>query len=125
MQEHTGQYVSIVNDDTTSFEKTEPYPQYIVILTDRHCASTTEQFLLEAVQSKKVTLMGEHTAGVLDYSNMRDIPFTCSSLKLFYATTRSRRISAGKGIDNAGIQRNIRLAAGKDWILEARKFLEK
>ena len=83
MQEQTGQYVSIVNDDTTSFEKTEPYPRRIVILTDRHCASTTEQFLLEAMQSKKVTLMGEHTAGVLDYSNMRDISFPCSSLRLY------------------------------------------
>lgn len=125
MQEHIGQYVSIVSDDTIRIEKTELYPKHIVILTDRLCRSTTEQFLLEAVQSKKVTLMGEHTEGVLDYSNMRDIPFPCSSLRLFYATTRSRRINAGKGIDNMGIKPNIRLAAGKDWILEARKFLER
>jgi SOS response regulatory protein OraA/RecX len=56
---------------------------------------------------------------------MRDISFPCSSRILSYATTRSRRIDQGKGIDNKGIEPSIKLNSGTDWIREALKILEK
>ncbi|WP_175404057.1 S41 family peptidase [Mucilaginibacter sp. PPCGB 2223] len=126
MQEHIGRYVSLSDDDTTKFEKIEPYPQKIVILIDNHCASTTEQLLLTALQSKKVTLMGQRTAGVLDHASVRSAPFPCSHFTLYYATTRSRRIDQGKGIDDTGgIKPNIVLPFDQNWITEATKYLEK
>ncbi|HMG69227.1 MAG TPA: S41 family peptidase [Chitinophagaceae bacterium] len=124
MKAHPGQFIPFGNDDIIKPDKVEPFPKKVVVLIDNRCASTTEQFLLEALQSKKVTLMGQHTKGVLDYANMRNVVFPCSSLMLAYATTRSRRINIGQGIDNIGIEPNITLPVGGDWIKEATKYLE-
>jgi C-terminal processing protease CtpA/Prc len=101
-----------------------PNPKKVLILINRGCASTTEQFLLYARQSSKVILAGEPTQGVLDYSNMRDAPFSCMSYVLRYATTRSRRLDVGEGIDNIGIKPQIKLERNGDWIKQARKIIE-
>lgn len=124
MKSNTGGFVNIVPDDTLLPEEVKNYPQKIIILADRHCASSTEQFILAALQSKKVILAGQPTKGVLDYANMRDVNFPCSSRVLSYATTRSRRVDQGKGIDNKGIYPRIKLAEGRDWIKEALRILE-
>jgi len=125
MKASPGQFIPFGNDDTIKPVKTEPFPEKVVVLIDGHCASTTEQFLLEAMQSKKVILMGQHTEGVLDYANMRSVEFPCSTLMLAYATTRSRRIHIGQGIDNIGIRPYIELPLNVDWIKEAMEYLEK
>lgn len=75
MENNKGKLVNIVDDEIDSSYKTLAYPRKVAILINRGCASTTEQFLLAAMQSSKVTLMGESTNGTLDYSNMRDSSF--------------------------------------------------
>lgn len=124
MKSNPGQLVNIYPDDTKILEKVEPFPKKVAVLTDGYCASSTEQFLLSARQSKKVTLMGQNSKGVLDYSNMRSVSFPDCPLILAYATTRSRRIDLGQGIDNKGIKPDRYLPADKDWITEAIKYLE-
>jgi len=124
MKAHPGGWVSITPDLTATRREVRAFPHRIVILIDSGCASTTEQFLLEAMQSRKVTLMGQHTEGVLDYSNVRDVPLSCMPFTLHYATTRSRRIDAGKGIDNIGLQPGVVFGDGVDWVEAARKYLE-
>jgi Peptidase family S41 len=125
MQRRPGQMVAIDHGDTITLPEVRAFPQKIVVLIDEDCGSSTEQFLLEAMQSRKVTLMGQHTAGVLDYANVRDVALPCLPFILHYATTRSRRVDLGKGIDNVGIQPDVLLAADKDWVEEARGYLEK
>jgi C-terminal processing protease CtpA/Prc len=95
----------------------------VVILINEGCASSTEQFLLEASQSKKVTLMGQNTSGTLDYSNLREYDFCEMPYRLWSPTTRSRRIDIGEGIDGTGIKPNIYLTEKQDWIEEALNFL--
>ncbi len=124
MKAHPNQYVNIAPDDTTAYAEVLPYPQKVAILIDKSCASATEQFLLAAKQSSKVTLFGEHTAGVLDYSNMRAKEFPCMPFKLYYATTRSRRIPK-YAIDNIGIQPDIVFPKNTDWIELTIEYLEK
>lgn len=124
MKLYPGQLVNIDPDDTTILEKIEPFPKRIAILTDGHCASSTEQFLLSARQSKKAILMGQNSKGVLDYANVRSVSFPDCPLILGYATTRSRRIDLGQGIDNKGIKPDRYLPVDKDWITEAIKYLE-
>jgi hypothetical protein len=124
MKAYPNQYVNIAPDDTTTYAEVLPYPQKVAILIDKNCASTTEQFLLAAKQSSKVTLFGEHTAGVLDYSNMVAKEFPCMPFKLYYAITRSRRIPK-YAIDNIGIQPDIVLPKNSDWIELTIKYLEK
>ena len=124
MEKHKGQLVNIASDYIDSSYKPTPYPKKVVVLINKGCASTTEQFLLYARQSSKVILAGEPTQGTLDYSNMREAPLSCMPYVLHYATTRSRRLDVGQGIDNVGIQPAITLSNNKDWIEEARKIAE-
>ncbi len=123
MELHKGEFVSIVDDTTITLDEVRTYPRRVVVLVDGNCASSTENFLLAAMQSGKVTVMGQPTAGVLDYANMRSADFPCYSLRLDYATTRSRRIDVGMGVDNKGIAPDILLENDTDWIHEAVSFL--
>lgn len=124
MENNKGRLVNISDDEIDSSYKQQVYPHKVAILINRGCASTTEQFLLHAMQSSKVILMGENTDGTLDYSNMRDASFSCMPYTLHYATTRSRRLDVGQGIDDTGIAPNKVLPPGADWIAEAVKILE-
>ncbi len=124
MEAGKGRLVNIAEDEIDSSFKVLPTPRKVVILINKGCASTTEQFLLFARQSKKVVLLGENTQGVLDYSNMRDSSFSCMPYILHYATTRSRRLDIKEGIDNTGIRPDKYLPAGSDWIAEALKEFE-
>jgi hypothetical protein len=124
LQPHTGQFVQMEAGYTVTLSNIEPYPKRVVVLMDDRCASAAEEFLLMAKQSKKVTLMGQHSAGILDYANVLQAPFPCMPFFFNYATSRSQRIDQGKGIDNIGVQPDIPLTEDKNWIVEATKFLE-
>jgi hypothetical protein len=125
LQPHIGQYVQMAGGDTVTLPTIEPYPKKVVVLMDDRCASAAEEFLLMAKQSKKVTLMGQHSAGILDYSNVLQAPFPCLPFVFQYATSKSERIGQGKGIDNVGVQPAIALTPDKNWIVEATRFLER
>jgi hypothetical protein len=124
MERNVGSLVSVAADQDLTLPQVLPNPKKIVILIDRHCGSTAEEFLLQARQSSKVTFMGEPTAGVLDYANIRGTALNCLPYMIYWATSRSRRIDMGLGIDNLGIQPDIKLNENQDWILSARKYLE-
>lgn len=69
--------------------------------------------------------MGENSAGVLDYANVRDISFSCMPYALHYATSRSRRVDMGMGIDNVGIKPDYILTPAQNWVTAAQQLLEK
>ena len=117
------QNVNIVEDYIDTSYTPLLFPKNVVILINEGCASSTEQFLLEAIQSKKVTLMGQNTSGTLDYSNLRESDFCEMPYILWTPTTRSRRIDIGEGIDGIGIKPTIYLTEKQDWIKEALKFV--
>ena len=117
------QNVNIIEDYIDSSYTMLLFPKNVVILINEGCASSTEQFLLEASQSKKVTLMGQNTSGTLDYSNLRESDFCEMPYRLWSPTTRSRRIDIGEGIDGIGIKPSIYLTEKQDWIEEALNFL--
>ena len=123
MKLQVNQNVNIVEDYVDSSYTPLLFPKNVVILINESCASTTEQFLLEARQSKKVTLMGQNTSGTLDYSNLRESDFCDMPYKIYTPTTRSRRIDIGEGIDGIGIKPTIYLTEEQDWIQEALKIL--
>ena len=123
MKAKVNENVNIVEDYIDSSYTPLLFPKNVVILINEGCASSTEQFLLEARQSKKVTLMGQNTSGTLDYSNLRESNFCEVPYTLWTPTTRSRRINIGEGIDGIGIKPSIYLTEKQDWIQEALKFL--
>ena len=79
------------------------FPKNVGIIINERVASTTEQFLLAAKQSKKVKLFGVTTLGALDISNMNHIISPCGRFALGYGISRSLRIP-GMAIDDIGLQ---------------------
>ncbi len=120
LESKLGQFVSL-NDRVVSVEKKDtiyPFPQNVGIIINRGCGSTTEQFLLEAKQSKKVKLFGVTTYGALDMSNMYFVDSPCKEFQLGYALSRSMRIPDFT-IDGKGIQPDYYLDRSipqYDWI---------
>lgn len=83
------------------------YPRKVGIIINERNASSAEQFLLAARNSKKVTLFGDRpTAGVLDYSNAVSVNFPSGKYKLTIPMTRSTRLPENP-IDNIGIKPDI------------------
>lgn len=124
MEAHKGEFVPLSEDSYNRMDSIKAYPKRVVVLIDKGCGSTAEEFLLDARQSKKVTLMGQSTAGVLDYANMRESSFPGIPYALRCASTRSTRVAAGKGIDNIGIIPDLKLREDQNWIEEAQHLLE-
>ncbi|MGM7701439.1 S41 family peptidase [Pseudalkalibacillus sp. Hm43] len=79
-------------------------PETVMIITDRYCGSSGDQFALIASQSPKVRMIGRPTKGVLDYSNVAKESFPSKGFELWYPTSISDRVQQGKGIDNIGVQ---------------------
>lgn len=124
LKRRNGSFVGNSGTFTYRLFKTTSMPQKVVILTNRGCASSCEQFILYAQQSKKVTLMGESTGGVLDFSNLHESPFPCGNWTIWYPTSRSNRVPAGRGLDNVGIPPHVSInQKDADWIQAARQFL--
>jgi hypothetical protein len=105
LEKKLGQFVnlesSIVYIDT--MKTIYSYPKNVGIVINEGNASTTEQFLLAAKQSKKVKLFGTTTMGLLDVSNIYSVKSPCNQFELYYALSRSMRIPE-MTIDNKGIQ---------------------
>lgn len=79
-------------------------PENIILLIDRFCGSSGDQFALTAAQSPKVSLLGRPTKGTLDYSNLAKQSFESIGFELWYPTSISSRVEKGEGIDNVGVQ---------------------
>jgi C-terminal processing protease CtpA/Prc len=107
-----GTYVAMEDSGAVSYgrvERLEPHrPLRVAILIDGGCGSSCEQFALEARQSFSVKLIGQHTSGSLDYSNLRPHDLPSGRRRLWYATTRSMSIP-GLIVDVAGVTRDIYL----------------
>jgi hypothetical protein len=96
-------------------------PARVAVLVDGRCASSCEQFLLMARQSRKVTIYGQPTAGILDFGNVRSATMPGGTLRLFYATTRSRRLPHAP-VDGIGVLPDVLVPDGQEdpvaWVLD-------
>ncbi|WP_255991333.1 S41 family peptidase [Chitinolyticbacter albus] len=114
LRQHPGEMVSMSEEPsmtTTVTVTSHPSPERTWIIADRKVGSSAEQFLLAARQSARVTLLGEPSAGILDYGNVRPFPLPCGRRTLFMPTSRSSRIDQGAGIDGIGIPPDHPLSA--------------
>lgn len=126
MKKHPGRFVGSMNSVREQYGPPAPYPQKVVILTNHRSAGTCETFILWAQQSKKVTVMGEQTAGVVDYTTLFKGVVPCLNWAFFYPTSRSNRVADGRGLDNIGIPPDVRLdEKASDWIAFAQQWLQK
>lgn len=125
MKRHKGEFIGKCGEATEKFKGVKSYPQRVAILINGNCASSCEQFVYYAEQSTRVTLIGQNTAGIMDYGNLHNLDFPCGKFGLAYPTSRSCRVAIGKGIDSVGIPPDVRIEDAKtDWVEFARKYLE-
>ncbi|MDR2233055.1 MAG: S41 family peptidase [Tannerella sp.] len=105
MQGELGKFVNLSDKevDIIQFDTIYAYPKNIGIIINGRNASTDENFLLVAKQSKKVKLFGVTTFGSLDVSNMYYVDSPSKNFRLHYCLSRSLRIP-GMEIDEIGIQ---------------------
>jgi hypothetical protein len=82
-------------------------PRAVAVVTGRGCASSCEQFVLDAMHSRKVTVFGTtNTAGLLDYGNVRQITLPSGIRRLATPSTRSRRLPH-RQLDKTGIAPHV------------------
>jgi len=110
LQGRLGEFVKLSGEDVTihNQDTVYDYPKNVGIIIDRGCASATEQFLLNAKQSKKVKLFGTSTYGMLDVANMYSVGSPCREFALHYCLSRSLGLSE-MAIDDIGIQPDYHL----------------
>jgi Peptidase family S41 len=111
MEAAPGSFVPLAPDTVVRMDTVHPLPRAVALLVDRRCASTCEQFVLDARQSAKVTVMGaENTGGLTDYGNARTIPLPSGFRRLHLPTARSRRLPANP-MDMVGIEPAVKVPA--------------
>jgi C-terminal processing protease CtpA/Prc len=109
------------------------YPKRVGIIINESNASSAEQFILDAKESKKVTLFGiSNTAGVLDYSNRVQEDLPSGKYEFYWPLTRSGRLPEHP-IDNVGIPPDVIIPYPEryqlfdridDWVYFVKEYLE-
>jgi len=105
LQSRLGEFVNVYDEAVSirRYDTVYEYPKNVGIIVSKECGSTTEQFLLDAKQSKKVKLFGVNTFGAIDFSNMYYVESPCKEFRLGYCLTRRLWIP-DLAIDNIGLQ---------------------
>lgn len=123
MEKHIGEDWQIPND-TLTVENTLELPQKVILLVNGKCKSSVENFVLTAMQSKKVVVAGERTGGVADYEELVDFPICSKDYILQMPIGRTNRLPANP-LDGIGIVPAIQLKsknrAWQPWVKEVLK----
>jgi len=113
MEASRDRFVTINEDHEIRMDTVHPFPRAVAVLVGRGCASTCEQFVLDARQSRKVTVMGTaNTGGFTDYGNVRSIRLPSGARTLHLPTARSRRLPSSP-LDQVGIAPAVRIPEGE------------
>lgn len=101
------------------------YPQHIAFLMDKGCGSATEFFIYEGKQSKKVTLFGTNSHGVMDYGLDQNFDLCDGTFNLAVPWGRNGWVRDFR-IDNVGFAPDVRIPASeKDWVAFVQRYYAK
>ena len=133
LKAHPGSFVDAEKDDIIKGDTVFKFPNKVGIIINDFCASSCEQFVLEAKNSKKTLVFGTNTLGVLDYSNSVPVNLPSKGFQVRYPMTRSNRLP-NYPIDNIGIRPDIEIKLSDNlniqdsvdsWVLFVKDYLEK
>ena len=92
-----GMYLYDVDDDAEEMILTQPFPlclpERVVILTDMNTSSSGESFVSVMRKSFNVKVIGRHTKGCLDYSNVAFQDY--GSFEIGYPTSKLAAVAEG------------------------------
>ena len=98
------------------FDSVLTNPARVAVLMNDKCYSSAEYFAYYAKQSRKTTLFGQHTGGVMDYGNVRAQALNCTGFTLRLPTTRTGWVDTAP-IDNVGFQPDVVIPANEpNWV---------
>ena len=107
MEASRGSFLRIDAASEIRLDSALALPRAVAVVTGRGCASSCEQFVLDAMRSRKVTVFGkDNTGGFLDYGNVRTVTLPSGIRRLALPTARSWRLPA-RPLDRTGIPPNI------------------
>ncbi len=115
--------------EIVTYPQVYDYPRRVGILAEG-AGSSGDQFAIDARASRKVTLLGGPTAGVIDYSNVLTAPAPSGDFELAWPMTRSMRLPE-EPFDNVGVQPDVPFPDGgpdgsvSDEIAWAQAWLER
>lgn len=113
LEANPNQFVTFVEDGELRLDTVYPMPREVAVLVDEGCASSCENFVLDVLRSRKVTVLGhEDTKGVGDYGNVRSV-WLPGWRRLRVPTTRSRRLLEKPPLDEVGIAPEVRIPEGE------------
>jgi C-terminal processing protease CtpA/Prc len=109
MERRPNHFVPIDRDTVLRFAPVHAAPGAVAVLFDRGSGSTTEEFLLQAQQSRKTVLFsGTRSAGALDYANVRSVPLPSGRWQFRFGTSRSRRLPTHP-VDRSGLAPTVQI----------------
>lgn len=91
-----------------SFDKIEENPKKIGVLVSKKTMSSAEIFLMDAKQSKKVTIFGSQTGGVVDYGDGFIYTIGCDNIKVNIPSRKSEYLKHTK-YDNIGLTPDVKI----------------
>jgi len=122
LKAHEGELYKLYPIDTIKFKTVYKNPERVSFLVNAGTGSAAELFLLEAKQSKKVKLYGEHSSGAVDYTEFVKVEMPCKFYTLYYPTCKSLRLP-DYPLDNIGIKPDVAIPADvNDWIDFVKKY---
>lgn len=119
---HIGEFYPMYSGDTIRFDRVLKNPQRVSVIFDGGSASSAEYFILQAEQSKKVTLFGQNSAGAIDYTEIVNGEIPCSYFSIQYPVFRSSRIET-RPLNNIGIAPQVIIPDSvPDWVEFVRTY---
>ncbi len=98
----------------------EPWPEKVVILYNKYCASSCETLLFWAKQSEEAILAGENSGGYVGYGEVGTVTTPCYGFDL---TCTMTRYQDQRNYEVVGIEPDFKLDPSRDWILQATEIL--
>ncbi|MBD2754934.1 S41 family peptidase [Spirosoma validum] len=126
MQAKPGELVR-EGDDLTRTSDADPAanPKRVALLTNKGCGSSTEYFVFEGKQSKKVTLFGTNTYGVMDYGSDQNFDLCDGTFNLATPWGRNGWVRQYR-IDNVGFAPDVPIpSTEKDWVGFVQNYYQK
>jgi len=126
LKSHPGELVTDGEDYKREYDSIpRGYPQHVAFLIDKDCGSATEFYIFEGKQSKKVTIFGTNSHGVMDYGSDQTFKLCDGSIRLALPWGRNGWVRDFR-IDNVGFKPDVPIpSTEKDWVGFVQKYYRK